>query len=1139
MMRFFRGKNRPRPNLTQILEKAPYLPPDIEEEREEKLRKLDTSIHVDRIQFGIFYRPAGAAPDAGREFSNEFEISHPERGAGILWFEYDHKLIRIQMGDPMTEDIANNIAISFANVRKIARGNDFGNPFVVFELLTPPMLEKQRFNREMTGDEWRDGRKFRQRLSSINDGHAVVAPYAYHMRVILHEDQDTRTFADLCKVAGLQDPIYVKLDACKRGFFAPKRLYLVREWVCGFDWSAAFQIEALLHNGLLHTDDLDGLKTRIEALYGQDHGMAADTLRHYTEALRSRDPRESPLQCFNRVLDNRAVDYKPLPLPPGCFACHHVTFTPTRIVLEGPYILQSNRVIRQYPDHQEHFIRVDFRDEDRLQYRWAREVDGTSLLIDRVGGILKNGFELAGRQFEFLAYSQSALREHAVWFINPFRHPTRGYVNAQYIRDSLGNFEGVIMQPSKYAARIAQAFTATDPSVTVTRDQWEEVPDMGDKPYLFTDGVGTISVELGNMIWEKLCEQMPDGRQKKSIKPSAIRFLGFKGMVGVDERLEGIKMRLRPSMNKFKALDEEIGEIEIARAFDRPGVSYLNRPLVMIMEDRGVDKNAFIELQERTKTDIHTASDSMELFYRLLKVHKLGQAFGLDYIIRRLRTIGMGFKHEKDVTVLKDPFIDRLIHFAKNDVLRDVKHGARIPIPDSYLLVGIADEGPAYEAEGVENVYTLKENEIFACVHHPDDEKPIYIKGMVVISRSPVVHPGDVQRVYAIGEPPDDKVCAFRNLKNLVVLPSVGKRSMASCLGGGDLDGDLYSIIHYGPLLPTEHADPASYEGVQGFFLERPSTVDDICDFVVEYLNSDVLGLLSDRHLIIADQSKNGTNDERCIELARLCSQAVDYPKNGMPVDIFDSPRWLIPYKPDWHQAEDPNPRRDDYYNSSRALGEMFRNIALVDPKAASPVTSPVNRNGQPARPRPLSDPISLQLKPYIEQQLRHFQNDDGEVGEMCTLFQRYVEELRFMCMTHSLSEAPEMRLTEEEIAIGSIIAKCSQKRWRNDRTQRMRLHATTLARDIGSKLFKQPGDRDPTTGELRYGLSQAWLAWDFSVRNRAAFGAHTFGLIALRAILDTLEHLGGFTIVEAPQEDADGSEETSSESEEYANLFI
>lgn len=28
----------------------------------------------------------------------------------------------------MTEEIANNIAITFANIRKIARGNDFGNP---------------------------------------------------------------------------------------------------------------------------------------------------------------------------------------------------------------------------------------------------------------------------------------------------------------------------------------------------------------------------------------------------------------------------------------------------------------------------------------------------------------------------------------------------------------------------------------------------------------------------------------------------------------------------------------------------------------------------------------------------------------------------------------------------------------------------------------------------------------------------------------------------------------------------------------------------------------------------------------------------------------------------------------------------
>ena len=63
-----------------------------------------------------------------------------------------------------------------------------------------------------------------------------------------------------------------------------------------------------------------------------------------------------------------------------------------------------------------------------------------------------------------------------------------------------------------------------------------------------------------------------------------------------------------------------------------------------------------------------------------------------------------------------------------------------------------------------------------------------------------------VQRVFAVGNPPEDKVCFFRGLKNVVVFPAVGayyeyhvrnhgrigppgERSLASCLSGGDLDG--------------------------------------------------------------------------------------------------------------------------------------------------------------------------------------------------------------------------------------------------------------------------------------------------------------------------------------------------------------
>lgn len=56
-----------------------------------------------------------------------------------------------------------------------------------------------------------------------------------------------------------------------------------------------------------------------------------------------------------------------------------------------------------------------------------------------------------------------------------------------------------------------------------------------------------------------------------------IRFLGCKGVVSVDSRLEGIHMCVRPSMNKFDVHGEEYGTIEIADSFGRPNIPYLNR----------------------------------------------------------------------------------------------------------------------------------------------------------------------------------------------------------------------------------------------------------------------------------------------------------------------------------------------------------------------------------------------------------------------------------------------------------------------------------------------------------------------------------------------------------------------------------
>ena len=104
--------------------------------------------------------------------------------------------------------------------------------------------------------------------------------------------------------------------------------------------------------------------------------------------------------------------------------------------------------------------------------------------------------------------------------------------------------------------------------------------------------------------------------------------------------------------------------------------------------------------------------------------------------------------------------------------------------------------------------------------------------------------------------------------------------------------------------------------------------------------------------------------DDRCIKLATLCGQAVDYIKNGNPVELHGNlPKPPMKFKPDWHKVEVTGARELDYYESDRALGYMFRNIELLDPKA--PIEGlPTN---PPKANSPLKDSIPLALAPLVQ----------------------------------------------------------------------------------------------------------------------------------------------------------------------------
>jgi hypothetical protein len=74
---------------------------------------------------------------------------------------------------------------------------------------------------------------------------------------------------------------------------------------------------------------------------------------------------------------------------------------------------------------------------------------------------------------------------------------------------------------------------------------------------------------------------------------------------------------------------------------------------------------------------------------------------------------------------------------------------------------------------------------------------------------------------------------------------STGDRPLPSCLGGGDLDGDIYNVIplnnsRLAGFKPTRSHSAAKYPPAVKKLLDRRSTMRDVAEFVMDYIVSDV-----------------------------------------------------------------------------------------------------------------------------------------------------------------------------------------------------------------------------------------------------------------------------------------------------------
>ncbi|KAF4986827.1 hypothetical protein FGRMN_10645 [Fusarium graminum] len=604
--------------------------------------------------------------------------------------------------------------------------------------------------------------------------------------------------------------------------------------------------------------------------------------------------------------------------------------TPTRVLPTGPDPESKNRVLRKYSDFNDYFLRVIFCEEDGQDLNFNPNVDNESIYT-HYRGVMAEGILIAGRKYRFLGFSHSSLRSHSAWFSADFTDSDFERQTPESILKALGDFSEILI-PAKCAARIGQAFSETPYAIPIfeTGITHKSIKDVKseDGSRVFSDGVGTISLGALEEVWPYL--------SMRAAAPTClqIRWGGCKGMLSLDSRLEDKVFCIRKeSMMKFPS--DDIKELGICDAASKPLRLVLNRQMIKILEDMNTSEKWFFKLQNNALDILRNVTADATNTSFFLEHHSIGVSMGLPKLVKRLERMGIDYRQDK--------FLKAAVEHVVLRELRLLKHKARIPVGKGVTLFGVMDETGFLEPNEVYVTYDKTYG-----VHNGRGIDPTLKAGQVIVTRSPALHPGDIQIVEQASPPPGHPL---RSLQNCIVFSQKGQRDLPSMLSGGDLDGDLYNIIWDEEAMPKRRFSPADYPRVTPKPLNRPVTSEDIADFFIDFMRTDILGMIATRHVVLADYYDEGTAHPDCIELAAMHSTAVDFSKTGIPVDYKSLPK-NPPFRPDFlamappvklyekgqldhimEEEEDDNAEdgmsryKPKYYPSQKILGRLYRNV--------------------------------------------------------------------------------------------------------------------------------------------------------------------------------------------------------------------
>lgn len=501
------------------------------------------------------------------------------------------------------------------------------------------------------------------------------------------------------------------------------------------------------------------------------------------------------------------------------------------------------------------------------------------------------GSLLETKKFLFLAFSASQLRSSSIWMFASNKD-----VTTEHIRDWMGCFKK-IRSVSKCAARMGQLFSSSVQTVEVQPQEVQLIPDIevtrDGVEYCFSDGIGKISQAFARQVAQKCgLTHTPSAFQ--------IRYGGYKGVIAVD-RHSFRKLSLRSSMLKFESKNRMLNVTKWSEAMP----CYLNREIITLLSTLGVGDQVFLDMQNEQMNMLGKMLTDREAALRILD--SMGLKESKSIIVKLLRA---GFRPDTE------PYILMMLQSYHESQLSDLRSRCRIFVPKGRVLIGCLDETKNLEYGQVYVRITMTKRE-FQCseqVFIQKDDNTCILKGRVVVTKNPCLHPGDVRVLEAVYEVAlEEKGCV-----DCIIFPQKGKRPHPNECSGGDLDGDLYFISWDENLIPPKTVEPMEYTARRPRILDHDVSLEEIQKFFVDYMVSDTLGTISTAHLVHADREEEKALNEKCLQLAALHSMAVDFAKTGAPAEM---PRFLKPKEyPDFLERWDK-----PIYTSQGALGKLYR----------------------------------------------------------------------------------------------------------------------------------------------------------------------------------------------------------------------